>query len=57
MMTKAEFEALKAKIQENKDKGIDLDKIMAAFADLTDAIKAILPDEVKAILEKYKQSE
>lgn len=52
-MTNAEFKALKAKLQENKEKGIDFDKIMGAFGALTDAIKLILPEEVKALLEKY----
>lgn len=54
-MTNAEFKALKAKVQENKEKGIDLDKIVALFAPLSEAILAVLPEEVREVLDKYKE--
>lgn len=56
-MTNAEFKALKAKIQQNKEKGVDMDKVVGLFATLTDAIKAILPKEIREVLEKYGYTE
>lgn len=56
-MTNAEFKALKARLQEKKDKANDLDKVMNAFGALTDAIKAFLPDEIKTLLKKYGYTE
>lgn len=57
-MTKAEFEALKAKIQEKKDKAKDLDIIVAQIMQLPyGQLKKVLTDEVMAVLEKYGYTE
>lgn len=56
-MTNAEFKALKTKIQSNKEKGTDLDKLVSLFATLTDAIKAVMPKEIREVLEKYGYTE
>lgn len=53
-MTNAEFKALKAKIQEKKDKANDLDIIVAQVMELPyGQVKKVLTDEVMAVLEKY----
>lgn len=52
-MKRSELNALKAKIREQKEMGADFDKVMNAFAPLTDAVKALLPADVLVVLEKY----
>lgn len=57
-MTNAEFKALKAKIQEKKDKANDLDVIVAQIMQLPyGQLKKVLTDDVLAVLEKYGYTE
>lgn len=57
-MTNAEFKALKAKIQEKKDKANDLDIIVAQIMQLPyGQLKKVLTDEVMAVLGKYGYTE
>lgn len=55
-MTKAEFEALKAKVQAQKEKGGDLDKIVKVLSGLAEAVWVLLPSEVRKMLEKYNNA-
>ena len=57
-MTRAELNALKAKISEKKDKANDLDVIVAQIMSLPyGQLKKVLADEVMAVLEKYGYTE
>lgn len=56
-MTKAEFEALKAKAQAHKEKGADLDKLVQALSSLAEAVWVLLPAEVREVLKKYGAGE
>lgn len=41
---------------ERKEKAKDLDKMLEHLKPVIDKIKLILPDEIKAILEKYNRT-
>jgi hypothetical protein len=56
-MTKAEFEALKAKVQAQKEKGTDFDKMVKALSALAKAVWVLLPAEVREVLAKYGYGE
>lgn len=53
-MTKAEFNALKAKVKEIREKSTDMDTMVNAIMKLPyGQLKKVLSDEVMAVLEKY----
>ena len=53
-MTKAEFEALKAKAREIREKSADMDIIVTQLMKLPyGQLKKVLTPEVMAVLEKY----
>ena len=57
-MTKAEFEALKAKAREIREKSDDMDIIVAQIMELPyGQLKKVLTDEVLAVLAKYGYKE
>lgn len=57
-MTKAEFEALKAKAREIREKSADMDIIVAQLMKLPyGQLKKVLTDEVLAVLAKYGYGE
>ena len=57
-MTKAEFEALKAKAREIREKSADMDIIVAQIMELPyGQLKKVLTDEVLAVLAKYGYTE
>lgn len=57
-MTKAEFEALKAKAREIREKYADMDIIVAQLMKLPyGQLKKVLTDEVLAVLAKYGYGE
>jgi hypothetical protein len=57
-MTKAEFEALKAKAREIREKSADMDIIVAQLMKLPyGQLKKVLTDEVLAVLTKYGYGE
>lgn len=57
-MTKAEFEALKAKAREIREKSADMEIIVAQLMKLPyGQLKKVLTDEVLAVLAKYGYGE
>ena len=57
-MTNTEFKALKAKIQEHKEKSSDMDVMIAAISKLPyGQLKKVLSEEVLAVLAKYGYTE
>lgn len=57
-MSNAEFKALKAKIQSNKEKSGDMDALMAAISRLPyGQLKKVLTEDVLAVLAKYGYGE
>lgn len=57
-MSNAEFKALKAKIQANKEKSGDMDALMAAISRLPyGQLKKVLTEDVLAVLAKYGYGE
>jgi hypothetical protein len=57
-MTKAEFEALKGRILEHREKSADMDIIVAQLMKLPyGQLKKVLTDEVLAVLAKYGYGE
>lgn len=57
-MTKAEFEALKAKAREIRDKSNDMDTMAGAISKLPyGQLKKVLTDDVLAVLAKYGYTE
>lgn len=57
-MTKAEFEALKAKAREIREKSADMDIIVTQLMKLPyGQLKKVLTDEVLAVLTKYGYGE
>ena len=53
-MTKAEIRALKAKIQEHKEKATDMDILINAIKELPyGQLKKVLTEEVLEVLAKY----
>ena len=54
-MTKAEFEALKARLREQKEKAVDLEQMVAPLLKLAEAVWVLLPAEVRDVLEKYRE--
>lgn len=57
-MTKAEFEALKAKAREIREKSADMDIIVTQLMKLPyGQLKKVLTDEVLAVLAKYGYGE
>ena len=57
-MTKAEFEAMKAKAREIREKSADMDIIVAQLMKLPyGQLKKVLTDEVLAVLTKYGYGE
>lgn len=56
-MTKAEIKALKAKIQEHKEKATDMDILINAIKELPyGQLKKVLTQEVLDVLAKYGYS-
>lgn len=56
-MTKAELRALKAKIQEHKEKATDMDILINAIKELPyGQLKKVLTEEVLEVLAKYGYS-
>lgn len=56
-MTRKEFDALKAKLMEQKEKSADMEILAAKLFGLLHHISALLPNEVKEVLKKYGYSE
>lgn len=57
-MKKSEFDALKSKAKEVKEKSTDMDTLIAAIMKLPyGQLKKVLSDEVLAVLKKYGYSE
>ena len=57
-MKKADFDALKAKVKEVKDKSTDMDTLIAAIMELPyGQFKKVASDAVMAVLEKYGYTE
>lgn len=57
-MSNAEFKALKAKIQSNKEKSGDMDALVAAISRLPyGQLKKVLTEDVLAVLAKYGYGE
>lgn len=57
-MSNAEFKALKAKIQANKEKSGDMDALVAAISRLPyGQLKKVLTEDVLAVLAKYGYGE
>lgn len=57
-MTKSEFEALKARIRDQRERATDLDVLVAKIMELPyGQLKKVLTDEVLEILAKYGYGE
>ncbi len=57
-MSNAEFKALKAEIQSNKEKSGDMDALVAAISRLPyGQLKKVLTEDVLAVLAKYGYGE
>lgn len=57
-MTNAEFKAIKAKIQEHKEKASDMDIMVNAISKLPyGQLKKVLTEDVLAVLAKYGYAE
>lgn len=57
-MTKAEFEALKARIRDQRERATDLGVLVAKIMELPyGQVKKVLTDEVLEILAKYGYTE